>query len=146
MRERHSYMLTNAFIGKPSEPTESDLAAELGASKSLWKQLLADLEHEFSLTTYEWNSYSIKAGWALRIKHKARNIVYLTPSKDAFMASFILGDKAIKALRANKPPKRVLNLLAEGKRYPEGTSFRIDVLKPEDLDIVKEFVRAKLAH
>ena len=139
-------MLTNAFIGKPSQPTEPELAAELGPSKSLWKQLLADLEHEFSLTTHEWNSYSIKAGWALRIKLKARNIVYLTPSREAFMASFILGDKAIKALRANKPSKRVLNLLAEGKRYPEGTMFRMDVQKPEDLDIVKEFVRAKLDH
>src|SRR3954465_14158933 len=72
--------LANAFIGKAKKPTDSELEAALGVSKALWDQLIAKLKQQFGLKG-EWNSYSAKAGWSLRMKDGERNIVYLTPGK-----------------------------------------------------------------
>jgi hypothetical protein len=54
----------NAFIGKPKRPSDSELAAELGASKVLWDGLVDELAKQDQLSR-EWNSYSKKAGWSL---------------------------------------------------------------------------------
>jgi uncharacterized protein DUF3788 len=82
---------TNAFIGSPKRPTESELSAALGAGKALWDELVDGLARETKLTR-EWNSYSKKAGWSLRLKRGDRNIVYLSPFRGCFRASFALGD------------------------------------------------------
>ncbi len=73
----------------------------LGAAKPLWDQLVDELIQEHKLTR-EWNCYSRKAGWSLRLKREARNIVYLAPSKNGLMASFAFSDKATQAARASR--------------------------------------------
>ena len=130
--------LTNAFIGKPKKPTESELAMELGTSKALWDELVADLAKEHKLAR-EWNCYSKKAGWSLRLKRGERNIVYLSPLHGGFRASFALGDKAVQAALASGLPNPVIKLIKEAKRYAEGTAVRIDVQGTEDVDIVPGF-------
>lgn len=137
--------VTNAFVGKPKPPTESELKAELGASKALWDELVNGMAKEHKLTR-EWNSYSKKAGWALRLKRGERNIVYLSPSRGCFRASFALGDKAVRAALASGLPKPVTKLIQEAKRYAEGTAVRIDVNRPEDIAIVKQLAAIKLDH
>jgi hypothetical protein len=92
-------MLRNAFIGQSKRPTETELASVLSGSHALWQQLVADLKRELKLDKEEWNSYSIKAGWSLRLQLKKRNIVYLSPGAGCFLASFALGDKALAAAR-----------------------------------------------
>jgi hypothetical protein len=77
----------------------------LGDADALWRGLVADLKRDLKLDSEEWNSYSIKAGWSLRLQRKKRNIVYLSPSTGCFLASFALGDKAVAAARiAVLPP------------------------------------------
>jgi hypothetical protein len=115
----------------------------LGSSKALWDQLIAELEGEQKLTL-EWNSYSIKAGWALRLKRESRNIVYLSPSQGGFMASFALSEKAILAARAVKFPKHVLKIIAEAKKYAEGTAVRIIVSGSAEVAVVKRLTKIKL--
>ncbi len=95
-------MVTNRFIGKSQKPTEDELSAQLGVNKGVWDRLLAELAKEFDLVTAEWNSYSPKAGWSLRLKRGERNVVYLSPGHNCFMASFALGDKAVRAARESK--------------------------------------------
>jgi hypothetical protein len=129
----------NAFIGKPEQPTAQELAAELGGAAALWDGLVARLAREHGVTAQEWNSYSRKAGWALRLKHGKRAIVYLSPCRGWFFASFALGEKALEAARRGGLPRP-----AEGKRYAEGTAVRIDVRAPEDVDIVTKVAAAKL--
>ena len=137
--------LTNAFIGKPKKPTESELASELGTSKALWDELVDDLAKEHKLAR-EWNCYSKKAGWSLRLKRGERNIVYLSPLRGCFRASFALGDKAVQAARQCGLPPRAIKIIKEAKRYEEGTAVRIDVLGPADAAAVKKLTAIKLNH
>jgi hypothetical protein len=135
---------TNAFIGKLKKPTSADLTKALGPAKSLWDQLLAELADQFDLVDQEWNSYSPKYGWSLRLKRKKRNILYLVPSPTSFYVAFILGDKAIKAARESNLPKRVIKLIDTAKKYPEGTLIRLDIKKPKDIDVVAKLTAVKL--
>ena len=95
-------MSPNAFIGKTKQPTDGELAAALGPARAAWDQLLADLAREFGVNVHEWNSYSPKAGWSLRVKRKARTIIWLGPRAGSFIAAFVLGDKAMRAARARQ--------------------------------------------
>jgi hypothetical protein len=138
-------MPANAFIGKTKPPADGELAAELGGAKAHWDRLLADLQAEFELTR-EWNSYSPKAGWALRWKREKRNIVYLSPCRECFLASFALGDRAVAAAREANLPKPVVKIIDEAKRYAEGTAVRIEVKGAKDLAVVRKLVGIKLEH
>jgi len=139
-------MLPNAFIGKPQKPTDAELAAALGTAKALWDQLLASLANEHNLTVQEWNSYSRKAGWSLRLKLKERNILYLAPCQGCFFASFALGDKAVQAARQSGLPQSVVKIINEAKRYAEGTAVRIEIKNAKDIETVTKLAGIKLAH
>ncbi len=139
-------MLPNAFIGKTDKPTPEELAAELGPAMALWDRLVAGLAEEHGVTGQEWNSYSRKAGWSLRLKKGERNIVHLSPSQRCFMASFALGDKAMQAARAGKFPPSVIAILNEARRYAEGTAVRIEVRAAKDVANVKKLAAIKLAN
>jgi len=137
-------MLPNAFVDKPEKPTEDELAAELGPAKALWDQLIAGLADEIGVDIQEWKSYSLKAGWSLRLKRKKRTIVWLSPCRGCFRAAFILGDRAVEAARQSKLSQRVIKIINEAPRYPEGTGVRIDVKGPRDIPIVKKLAAVKL--
>jgi hypothetical protein len=134
---------TNAFVGKAKRPTQGELTAALGASKALWDRVVDDLSGKHKLAQ-EWNSYSKRAGWSLRLKRGERNIVYLSPFHGCFCASFALGDKAVQAARKSGLPQKALAVIDQAKKYAEGTGVRIEVQGPEDLDIVKKLAAIKL--
>ena len=94
----------NAFAGRKTRPTETELSSALGEAGALWNDLVADLKHDLKLDAEQWNSYSVKAGWSLRLQLKKRNIVYLSPSTGCFLASFAPGDTAVAAARKAKLP------------------------------------------
>jgi hypothetical protein len=137
-------MLKNAFAGHEKRPTENALSSALGNADALWKGLVADLKRDLKLDSEEWNSYSIKAGWSLRLQWKKRNIVYLSPSTGCFLASLALGDKAVAAARIAKLPPSTRKLIEESKRYAEGTAVRIEVHDAKDANIVKTLAKIKL--
>ena len=139
-------MLANAFIGKTNEPTEGELTAELGSAMALWNDLIARLAAECHIVTQEWNSYSRKAGWSLRLKVKKRNILYLAPCHGAFRVAFVLGDKAVEAARHSTLPRKVVKMVEEGKRYPEGTAVRMDVTRTQDVAAIVKLAAIKLQH
>ncbi len=139
-------MLPNAFIGKPHPPTDAELTAALGPARTLWDRLLASLADEHKLTVREWNSYSPKAGWSLRLKLKERNILYLGPCEGAFRTAFVLGDKAVAAARQSGLPASVIKIINEAKRYPEGTAVRFEIKKAKDIETATKLAGIKLAH
>jgi hypothetical protein len=134
----------NAFAGHATRPTEKELAAVLGRADGLWQALITDLKRDLKLDGEEWNTYSIKAGWSLRLQLKKRNIVYLGPRSGFFLASFILGDKAVGAARRSKLPQSVLKIIDEAKRYAEGTAVRIEVRQAGDANVVKTLAKIKI--
>jgi len=135
----------NAFIGKTTMPTAAELSAVLGETTKLWAELIDSLIKEQGLDQ-EWNSFKPKYGWTLLLKLKKRRIVYLGPCVGCFRASFILGDKAVAAARASNLPKRVLLLLDEAPRYPEGTGLRLLVKTARDLPAIRKLAQIKLAN
>lgn len=136
--------LANAFIGRPKPPTDKELSAALGRARPLWDQLLEDLADELKLPTREWNTYSQKAGWSLRVKRGDRIIVYLAPCEGYFRASFALGDKALQTAKASGLPQSVLKIIAAAKKYAEGTAVRIEVNDAEGVAVIKRLAKAKL--
>lgn len=139
-------MPANAFIDKPKMPTDAELTAALGPAKALWDQLLAGLTERCKIDVQEWNSYTRKAGWSLRLQHKRRNIVYLSPCRGCFRASFALGDRAVQAARESGLPASVIKIIGEAKRYAEGTAVRIEVKTAKDIAVVEKLAVAKLAN
>ena len=139
-------MEANAFIGKTKKPTVEDLAAELGPAKAVWDLFIAGLAEENGVDVREWNSYSAIAGWSLRLKRKKRTIVWLAPCQGCFRVAFILGDKAMKAARECKFPKRMVRIFDEAPKYPEGTGVRIAVKGARDIVALKKLAEIKLAN
>jgi hypothetical protein len=137
-------MKPNAFIGQTRQPTERQLAEALGPAKAAWDALLKTAAEEYSLTR-EWKSYSVKMGWALRLKRKERNIVHLGPYRNSFQVLIIFGDKAMTVVREAKWPQRIRKILDEAPRYPEGTGVRLEIKKPKDIEMVKQLAAIKLA-
>jgi hypothetical protein len=134
-------MSPNAFIGRTKPPTDDELSAELGAARALWDELLAGL----ALPVQEWNSYSPKAGWSLKLKLGKRTILYLAPCHGSFRVAFVFGAKAVEAARQSKLPKAVIKIIDEAPRYPEGTGVRLEIKARKDLAAVRKLAEVKLA-
>jgi hypothetical protein len=139
-------MSTNAFVGQARKPTDAELAAALGPAKAIWDQLLADLDQEFGANVHEWKCYSPKWGWSLRVKRKARTIVWLAPCLGCIHVAFIFGEKAMHAARQTKWPKRIIKVMDEAPKYPEGTGIRLEVKSSRDLGTLKKLAAIKLAN
>jgi Protein of unknown function (DUF3788) len=59
---------------------------------------------------------------------------------------FILGAKAMVAARQSKLPQRVLKVMDEAPKYPEGTGVRFVVKSARDLGMLKKLAAIKLAN
>jgi hypothetical protein len=142
-KRRASAVSPNAFVGKSEKPNNHELTAALGPTKALWDELASGLARENQIDVQEWNSYSPKAGWSLRLKHGKRTIVYLVPLRGSFQAALVLGDKAVKAAQKTALPAQLRKIIADAPRYAEGTGVRIGVNRPEDVSAVKKLARIK---
>ena len=139
-------MYVNAFINKPEPPSDADVASALGPAKAAWDQFLAGLAGELGVDVHEWKCHSPKWGWSLRVKRKARTIVWLSPCGSGFNVAFILGDKAMQAARQSKLPKRIVEALDAAPKYPEGTGVRLHVKSTRALGALKKLAAIKLAN
>lgn len=134
----------NAFIGRTATPTGAALAEALGPAKTVWDGLIAHLAAQHDVAIQEWKSYSVKTGWALRLKRGKRTILWLAPCEGCFRVLFILGDKALLAARESQLPARALRALGRAEKYPEGTGVRLLIKGPKDIPTVKKLAEIKL--
>lgn len=137
-------MITNAFIGRPKQPTEAELGAALGKARGRWDRLLAALEPPCDGRA--WGSSGKKHGWSLRLLCKDRVIVYLSPGVGEFMVSFALGDRAMRAAREAGLAASVEAVLDGVKRYAEGSAVRLEVKTAADVEAVVRLAHIKLEH
>jgi hypothetical protein len=127
-------------------PDDDMLAGVLGKSKGWWDAILAHLAKEYPGVQSEWGFPGAKYGWSLRPKLKKRTILYLTPGKGCFLASFALGEKAVAAAEESSLPEDVLEAIRSAKPYVEGRGVRIEVKRRTDVETVKTLVEIKMAH
>jgi hypothetical protein len=139
-----SAQATNAFIDKAARPSDADLGRALGRAKPAWDRLVAELGSEHGVTVQEWRSYSAKSGWALRLKRGKRTIVWLAPCPGSFQVVFIFGDRAVSAVRKAGMAARVLRMLDEAPRYPEGTGLRLQIKAARDIALIKKLAALKI--
>jgi hypothetical protein len=135
----------NAFIGKPSKPSDKEVTTALGPSAPAWSEFVLWMQEQ-GATGQEWKSSGAKYGWSLRLKRKDRNIVYLSPCRDCFRVAFVLGEKAMDAVHYATFSAAVRQLIAESPHYPEGTGIRLIVHKPRDLTPIRALAAIKLAN
>lgn len=137
---------TNAFIGKKEQPTEDELTIALGPAKQVWDRLLHELAQEYGVLIPEWKCYSVKSGWALRVKRGKRTIVWLSPREGCFRVLLIFGAKAMTAVEQCKLPKRIIKALSEANKYPEGTGVGLEVKTTQEISVLKKLVAIKVAN
>lgn len=136
----------NAFIGKTNEPTRAEVEEALGAKVKIWDEFIEWMSEKAGVSEQEWKGVVVKKyGWSLRLKKKGRNIIYLSPGKDCFMASFVLSDKALGEAKHAHLPKGVQDALEIAPRYPEGNGLRLLVRRESDLSAIRKIVTIKIA-
>ncbi len=139
-----SDLAPNAFIGKKEKPTAADLATALGTTKPLWDGLIAEMADRHGVAIQEWSSYSVKAGWALRLKRAKRTILWMSPCESSFRVSFILGERAFLAARKSALSAQLLRIIDEAPKYPEGTGVRLHIKRLRDIPAVRKLAVIKL--
>ncbi len=73
-------MALSAFDDKFREPEPGELSEVLGPTAPCWDHVIAEIRSCFDPLTEDWVFSGKKWGWALRLKHKKRAVLYLTPS------------------------------------------------------------------
>lgn len=70
----------------------------------------------------------------------------MTPREGYFMASFALGEKAVKAAHESDLPISVLKVIDSAKKYAEGRGVRLEVRSAEDVRNVEKLAVIKMAN
>jgi hypothetical protein len=134
----------SVFDEKSRQPSREELTEALGASATLWDELIAHVGDAYPPITEVWNFAGARFGWSLRLRRKDRILLYMTPQTGRFQFGCVLGEKAAAAAQEQGAPKRVLALLEEAPRYAEGRGIRMPVAKPADLDAARVLAALKM--
>jgi hypothetical protein len=139
-------MTLSAFNDKSRPPQDDELAVTLGNTFVLWNELKRLIASRFTPLSTEWGFASKKTGWGLRLKGEKRTILYMTPCEGYFLASFALGEKAVKAAHESDLPASVLEVIDSAKKYAEGRGARLEVRNAEDVHNVEKLAVIKMSH
>ncbi len=138
-------MALSAFDDKLKTPQPEELAATLGNAFVFWNELKAMIESRFRPVSFEWGFTSKTTGWGLRVKSDKRTILYMTPCEGYFLASFALGEKAVKAAHQSDLPTTVLKIIDSAKKYAEGRGVRLKVRSARDVRNLDKLAIIKMA-
>lgn len=138
-------MALSVFDDKARQPTEADLARALKGSFVFWNELKERTASRFTPLTFEWGFTGKSTGWGLRLKHKDRVILYMTPCNGYFLASFALGEKAVQAAREAKLPSPLLKIIDSARKYAEGRGVRLRVTSARDVRNIGKLAVIKMS-
>lgn len=137
-------MSISAFRDKERQPENADLARVLKRSFESWNELNSVIASKFTPLSAEWG-FTSTSGWWMRLKHKKRTVLYMTPCEGYFLASFALGEKAVKLAHESKLPSSVLKLIDGAKKYAEGRGVRLEVRNSNDVRRVEKLAVIKMS-
>ena len=129
---------------RPAPPSAAAVAELLGPAQKLWDRIREGVGHLATPLTEDWVFSGAKHGWALRIKHRQRAVLYLKPLERHFRVSLAFGPDAVKSAHERKLPASVLRLIDEAPQYPEGKAVRIEVRGPADVEVALQLATIKL--
>lgn len=138
-------MALSIFDNKSAPPSDTSLNEALGRAAILWHDLKDRLARKFPPLDEQWGFVSKKSGWSLRVRQGEKTIVYLTPSRGYFFASFALGEKTVAAARESNLPAAVLATIDEAPRYVEGRGVRFEVRRQQDVVSIEKVAMLKIA-
>jgi hypothetical protein len=69
----------------------------------------------------------------------------MVPCKGYFLASFALGEKAVKAAHESGLPAPILETIDASKKYAEGRGVRLEVRTAADLRGIEKLAMIKMA-
>ncbi len=137
-------MAFSAFDDKAREPTDADVAKVLADVSPLWVTLKDLVASEFVPLAEDWIFSGKKWGWSLRLKHKKRAVLYMTPSTGFFYVGFALGEKAAATAQNSDLPQSVLEIIDSSQKYAEGRAVRLEVRSAPDLENVISVATIKM--
>jgi hypothetical protein len=136
----------STFDDRSRAPEEAEVASALGRSYPLWKKLRSQLSARLESPGEEWGYGSKATGWGLRIRNGKRVILYMTPRSGHFLASVVLGGRAVEAAHRGELPAPLLRTLDGSRRYAEGTGVRLEVRTAADLRSALALALLKIAY
>jgi uncharacterized protein DUF3788 len=139
-------MALSAFDDKSRQPSDQQLTAILGSSSVPWNELRRVIASRFDPVSEEWGFTSKSTGWGLRLKQKARIILYMTPCRGYFLVSFALGEKAVKAAHESDLPIAILKIIDSAKKYAEGRGVRLEIRNSDEVESVAKLAAIKIAN
>jgi hypothetical protein len=139
-------MALSAFDDKSKQPRKENLKRVLGRAAAHWDSLVAHVASELPPLEESLNFSGASWGWALRLRHKKRTILYMTPCKGHFIVGFALGEKAVEAAHDSSLPASIIKAIDEARKYAEGRAVRIEVKSKRELEAVKKLTSIKMAN
>jgi len=139
-------MALSAFDDKSNLPNDRDLSEMLGRVSALWDDLKVHLAFHYEPLTEKWNFSGKNYGWGHQLKQKKRTVPYMTPGKGYFLASFALGEKAVRAAHESGLTDSVLNIIDSARKFADGRGVRLEVRTTKDLENIKRLAAIKMAN
>jgi hypothetical protein len=144
MEDGGNRMALSAFADKSNEPKPDDLKKVLGRANNHWTGIVEQVAGDYPPLDRSWAFSGTAWGWALRLKHKKRTIMYLTPCERYFIVGFALGEKAVRVAHEAGLDESILALIDGAKEYAEGRAVRIEVRRRRDRDQVLRIAAIKM--
>jgi hypothetical protein len=138
-------MALSALADKLKPPQPQDLAVTLGKTFVFWNELKAIIDAKFGPVSFEWGFTSKTTSWGIRAKTDKRTILYMTPREGYFLASFALGEKAVKTAHESDLPASVLKIIDSARKYAEGRGVRLEVRNARDVRNVEKLATIKMS-
>lgn len=139
-------MALSAFDDTSRGPSDRQVADALGDVNDLWDGLKAEIASRFDPIAEDWTFFGKQWGWSLRLKHKKRAVLYMTPSDGLFFVGFALGEQAVAAAQEAGLPKRLLEIIEGSQKYAEGRAVRLEVTTPAGVEWAVILAEIKMAN
>jgi hypothetical protein len=138
--------MTDPIYDRSKQPDDRDVAATLREAHPLWPELIRKIKGLEPQIIEEWTFSGKKYGWSLRLGHKKRPIIRMKPNDGFISAGILFGAQAYEAALAADLPAETLQALRDATPYPEGRGIRLEVRKQDDISLILELARIKLAN
>ena len=135
---------TPGAVAKKS-PREAELTRMLGRTAVLWDRLIDSIERAHGPVKREWHFGRTTGTWHVRLKQKARTILYLLPREKYFLTAFVFGERAEAAIRARGFPDCVVKALDEAAPCGAGRGIRLATKNRRDVATMLKLTAIKLA-